>query len=54
MVSNIKEAVEKAFEVTKKEMVCILSPAATSYGFFKNFEDRGRQYKDWIKKLGEI
>ena len=51
MVQTMSEAVEKAYEVTKKDMVCLMSPAATSYGFFKNFEDRGRQYKECIKRF---
>ncbi len=36
-------AVEKAKEVTKVR--CILSPAAASYGFYKNFEERGSHFK---------
>ncbi len=51
MVDKIDEAVKKAYEVTKKDMVCLLSPAATSYGFFKNFEDRGRQYKECVERF---
>ena len=51
MVQTMIQAVEKAYEVTKKGMVCLMSPAATSYGFFKNFEDRGRQYKEAIQRF---
>lgn len=47
-VENMEEAVEKAKEVTKK--ICVLSPAASSYGYFKNFEDRGNQYKELVRR----
>jgi UDP-N-acetylmuramoylalanine--D-glutamate ligase len=31
-------------QVLNKDAV-VLSPAAASYGFFKNFEDRGEQFR---------
>lgn len=40
---NMAMAVEKAKEVTRVR--CILSPAAASYGFYKNFEERGSHFK---------
>ena len=49
LVENLKEAVNKAREVTKKNTICLLSPAAASYGFFKNFEERGNKFKEYIK-----
>lgn len=48
-VSDMEEAVSKACEVTKK--CCVLSPAAASYGFYKNFEERGRHFKELVNKL---
>ena len=48
-VDTLEEAVEKAFEVTKKDMICLLSPAASSYEYFKNFEEKGNKYKELIK-----
>ena len=44
-VDTLEEAVDKAFEVTEKNSICLLSPAAASYEFFKNFEEKGRRYK---------
>ena len=38
-----------AFQHTEKGKICLLSPAAASYDAFKNFEERGRIYKDLIK-----
>lgn len=49
-LENLEKAVEYAFEKTKKEGICLLSPAAASYGYYKNFEERGNVYKDLIKK----
>lgn len=43
---NMKMAVEKAKEVTRVR--CILSPAAASYGFYKNFEERGSHFKELL------
>lgn len=47
-VANVEEAVHKAKEITKKGMTCLFSPAAASYGFFKNFEDRGEVFKKFV------
>jgi len=45
---ELKEAVRISKEVTKKNMVCLLSPAASSYGYFKNFEERGKLFKQYV------
>ncbi len=37
---------------TKKGSVCLLSPAASSYDQFKNFEERGRLFKKIAGSLG--
>ncbi len=50
---NLEEAVKSAYEHTKAEGVCILSPAASSYNEYKNFEEKGRHYKNLIKQYGE-
>ena len=50
LVSDLKEAVLKAKEITKKSKCCLMSPAAASYGFFKNFEERGDKFKEYIAK----
>lgn len=50
LVKDLEEAVEVAKKVTKKGMTCLLSPAAASYGFFKNFEERGDRFKELVKK----
>ncbi|MBP3256278.1 MAG: UDP-N-acetylmuramoyl-L-alanine--D-glutamate ligase [Clostridia bacterium] len=49
-VENLFDAVKIAKEVTKKEGICLLSPAAASYGFFKNFEERGDMFQKYVKE----
>ena len=41
--------VEWCFKVTEVGKVCLLSPAAASYDSFKNFEERGRVFKDLVR-----
>ena len=47
---KLEEAVDFAKKVTKKGSVCLLSPAASSYGYFKNFEERGRLFKKYVNE----
>lgn len=50
-VETLEEAVELSKKVTKKNKICLLSPAAASYGFFKNFVEKGNIYKELVKKI---
>jgi UDP-N-acetylmuramoylalanine--D-glutamate ligase len=45
---KLEEAVKISKEITKKNTVCLLSPAASSYGYFKNFEERGKLFKQYV------
>lgn len=49
---NLEEAVKTAFEKTQKGRVCVLSPAASSYNEYKNFEEKGRCFKELVRKYG--
>lgn len=48
LTENLKTAVDIAMRITKSGS-CILSPAAASYGYFKNFEERGEVFKNYVK-----
>ena len=50
IVETLQEAVDIAKKCTTKGRICLLSPAAASYGFFKNFEEKGNLYKELVKK----
>lgn len=43
--NSLEEAVQLAKKYTQKGMICLLSPAAPSYEYFKNFEEKGNFYK---------
>ena len=49
-VETLEEAVELSKKITRKDKICLLSPAAASYGFFKNFVEKGNKYKELVKK----
>ena len=52
IVKDMQMAVSFARKLTKKGSVCLLSPAASSYGFFKNFKERGELFKRLVKEDG--
>ena len=49
--SSMKDIVMKAHEVSKFGEVVILSPAAASFDMFKNYKDRGNQFKEAVLNL---
>lgn len=51
LVQDLKEAVKIAKEETKKGAICLLSPAASSYGYFKNFKERGNLFKEYCEGI---
>lgn len=51
LVEHLEDAVIKAKEVTRPGRSCVLSPAAASYGIFKNFEERGERFQELVKQM---
>jgi UDP-N-acetylmuramoylalanine--D-glutamate ligase len=47
--STLHEAVEIAAGLAKPGGVVLLSPAYKSFDMFKDFEDRGRQFKSLVR-----
>ncbi|MEO5911552.1 MAG: UDP-N-acetylmuramoyl-L-alanine--D-glutamate ligase [Pelobium sp.] len=48
---SAREAVEIAYHLAKKGSTVLLSPACASFDLFKNYEDRGDQFKAAVKEL---
>lgn len=48
---SMDEAVSKAFLLADKGDTVLLSPACASFDLFDNYEDRGNQFKDCVRKL---
>ncbi|MBR3164465.1 UDP-N-acetylmuramoyl-L-alanine--D-glutamate ligase [Candidatus Saccharibacteria bacterium] len=51
---TLAEAVSLAFSVAKPNTSCLLSPAAASYGFFKNFEERGKVFRQLVQECASL
>ena len=50
-VTTAEEAVLTAYKISNKGDVVLLSPACASFDIFKNYEDRGEQFKEAVRAL---
>ncbi len=48
---SMQKTVDKACEMASEGDVVLLSPACASFDLFRNYIDRGDQFKEYIKKL---
>ncbi len=50
MGQNFADSVAKAITATPEKGLCLLSPAASSYDSFKNFEERGDLFRELVSR----
>ena len=48
-IINMEKVVKLAKKITAKGKICLLSPAAPSYNKYKNFEEKGKLYKEYVR-----
>ena len=48
---NLEQAVQSAAEIVESGDVVLLSPGGTSFDAFRNFAERGEQYRKWVNQL---
>jgi len=52
-VEKCQDAVSAASRLAQPGFVVLFSPGATSYDEFKDFEERGERYKQWVLEFSE-
>lgn len=48
---NMTDIVDEAVSNTQEGDVVVLSPACASFGMFKDYKDRGKQFKDTVRRV---
>ena len=48
---NLHDAITKAANVAQSGDVVLLSPGGTSFDEFKDFEERGERFREWVQEL---
>lgn len=51
MCDSLEDTVRVAKKITKKGEIVLFSPASASFDLFKNFEERGRKFKEIVNAL---
>ena len=51
IMNTLDEVIDKAYQVAKSGQVVLFSPASASFDMFKNFADRGIQFKEKVNNL---
>ena len=50
-LESLKDAVIKASKLANEADVVLLSPACASWGMYKNYEERGQEFKDIVNNI---
>lgn len=50
LAEHLEDGVKRARQITRPGTSCVLSPAAASYGIFRNFEERGETFTRLVFK----
>ena len=50
-VQSMKDCVKECYKMSKEGSAVLLSPCCASFDLFKNMEDRGEQFKQYVKEL---
>ena len=50
-VKSMEDAVNAAYKMTSDGDTVLLSPCCASFDLFKNYEDRGKQFKTCVRNL---
>lgn len=48
---SMKDAIDAAYKMAQKGDTVLLSPCCASFDLFKNYEDRGNQFKEYVRSL---
>jgi UDP-N-acetylmuramoylalanine--D-glutamate ligase len=49
--SSLEDAVTRAFRLAHPSGVVLLAPACSSFDMFRDYADRGRRFKENVRKL---
>jgi UDP-N-acetylmuramoylalanine--D-glutamate ligase len=50
-VHSMTDAVQAAYDLTSAGRICVMSPASSSFSVFKDYRDRGEQFREAVKRL---
>lgn len=48
---NMREAVNKSYKSTRAGEAVVLSPAGSSFDYYKDYADKGDDFRRWVKRL---